>query len=90
MENNQTVVTTITTTEAAAACWPVPATATENVKEFLSKYYPGGLVYLHNGFLGYSGGYWVELDEQADILCSITAFFGPGVVSQGARTFRAC
>lgn len=81
MRKKQTTVTTTSTaTDAtAAACRPVPATAAECVKEFVSKYYPGGLVYLHNGFLAYSSGYWVNLDEQADILRLITEFFGPHV-----------
>lgn len=60
MQNNQTT-TTANFTEATAACWPVPESATKAVKEFIGKYYPGGLVYLHNGFLAYSGGYWVDL-----------------------------
>jgi len=79
MENNQTIAATASTTTEAAACWPVPAGAANSVKEFLNQYYPGGLVYLHNAFLAYSGGYWVDLDEQADILRSITEHFGPGV-----------
>ena len=90
MENNQ--ITTINTTDvidSCAACWPVPETASDLVKEFLHQYYPGGFVYLHNGFLAYSDGYWVDLDEQADVLRSITEFFGPGVEYKDVRGLHA-
>lgn len=87
MEHNQNATTT--TTEAIAASWPVPESATQGVKDFLSQYYPNGLVYLHNGFLAYSGGYWIDLDEQADILRLITEFFGPGVEFKDVRELHA-
>ncbi|MCG2578074.1 phage/plasmid primase, P4 family [Dechloromonas sp. XY25] len=89
MENNEIIATTSTSTEPMATGWPVPETATNAVKEFLSKYYPGGLVYLHNGFLAYSSGYWVDQDEQADILRSITEFFGSGAATKYVRELFA-
>src|SRR5664279_945896 len=90
MENDQ-----INTANAAAAtvpsavCWPVPATASDDVKEFINKCFPGGLVYLHNGFLAYSCGFWDDLDEQADILRSITEFFGASVELKHIRELFA-
>ncbi len=89
MENNQIITNTSNLTVGAPACWPVPDNAAESVKDFIQKYYPGGLVYLHNGFLAYSNGYWTDLDEQADVLRSITEFFGPGIQFKDVRELHA-
>lgn len=46
-----------------------------DVKDFLEAYYPNGLVYLHNTFLAYSGGYWKKQLDRADIQKAITRFY---------------
>lgn len=48
----------------------------EDVKNFLDKFYPGGLVYLHNSFLAYENGYWSKQQDHADIKCRITELYG--------------
>ena len=87
MEKNQTIA--VNTPDTCIAFWPVPESASEGVKNFLSKYYPGGLVYLHNRFMAYSNGYWGDLDEQADVLRSIAEYFGPGVQLKEVRGLHA-
>lgn len=47
-----------------------------DVKDFLEKYYPNGLVFQHNTFLAYSDGYWSKQQDHADIQKSITTFYG--------------
>ncbi len=87
MENNQITTTSIQTI-GTPACWPVPESASDLVKDFLSEYYPGGFVYLHNCFLAYANGFWIDLDEQADVVRSITEFFGPGVQMKDVRALH--
>lgn len=79
MENNQTITTT------SAANWPIAEAATDDVKEFIKQFYPQGLVYLHNSFLAYAGGYWRGQDDRSDVQRAIAKFFGSNATSAKVR-----
>eukprot|EP00825_Cyclidium_porcatum_P011885 TRINITY_DN16150_c0_g1_i1.p3 TRINITY_DN16150_c0_g1~~TRINITY_DN16150_c0_g1_i1.p3 ORF type:complete len:100 (+),score=1.05 TRINITY_DN16150_c0_g1_i1:169-468(+) len=55
--------------------WKVADSAPEDVKEFINKFFPEGLVYLHNSFLAYSSGYWSSLNDRSDIQKAIATFY---------------
>jgi putative DNA primase/helicase len=56
-----------------------------NVKDFLDKYYPQGLVYHHNTFLAYSDGYWKRQQDRVDIQKAITKFYGSSATSKDVK-----
>lgn len=62
--------------EVDGLTWRVDGAVRDDVKDFLLEFYPEGLVYLHNTFLAYKNGYWVEQLDHGDVQKNITKYFG--------------
>lgn len=65
--------------------WKVADSAPEDVKEFINKFFPEGLVYLHNSFLAYSSGYWSSLNDRSDIQKAIATFYASAATAAKVR-----
>lgn len=46
------------------------------IKNFLLKFFPHGLIYSNETFLGYEGGFWRKLDERPEVARKIAYYFG--------------
>ena len=57
--------------------WSPPDFASQGIKDFISEFYPNGLVYVNNTFLTYADGYWSKLSERSDLLYRVTQFLSP-------------
>ncbi len=58
--------------------WSPPDFASQGVKDFITEFYPNGLVYVNNTFLTYADGYWSKLSEHGDLRYKVTQFLSPG------------
>lgn len=59
------------------SAWNPPDFASQGIKDFISEFYPNGLVYVNNTFLTYADGYWSKLSEHSDLLYKVTQFLSP-------------
>lgn len=61
----------------SSTLWTAPDFASQGIKDFISEFYPNGLVYVNNAFLTYADGYWSKLSEHSDLLYKVTQFLSP-------------
>lgn len=77
INNNETASNQVQGLANFNTTWSPPDFASQGIKDFISEFYPNGLVYVNNTFLTYADGYWSKLSEHGDLRYKVTQFLSP-------------